>query len=198
MWSEVMREHNTVSVFMRSLSQLKGRCGEWLWNVFEQDGKQTLISESCVAPPVPLLLTLNKNKTFCSSCRVSAVGCGKKKSYWWQIRQKLVWGHPSGQIWCCVESPCDGRRSHAEDRTERTSCDGCWVKLLTQAACLENQALEIFLESDPSPGSSGKPAASEDVWGFWCAAPGGQTTTLQHQSPRINKEQFKEIWINNQ
>lgn len=89
-------------------------------------------------------------------------------------QQKVVWGRPGGKIRRCVLSPCDGRRSHAEDRTERTSCDGCRVKLLTQAACLENQALEIFLESDPSPGSSGKPAASEGVRGSQRAAPGGR------------------------
>lgn len=43
--------------------------------------------------------------------------------------------------------PCAGLWSHRE----RTSCDESCVKRLTQAACLENHALEIFLEFDPSP-----------------------------------------------
>lgn len=113
---------------------------------------------------------------------VSVVGCGEKKS-----PAEVKWSRSSREA-DMMMSPCDGRRSHAEDGTERTSCDGCRVKLLTQAACLENQALEISLESDPSPGSSGKPAASEDVWGLLCAAPGGQTTTLQPK-PSISHQE---------
>lgn len=46
------------------------------WEMY-LSGTETLISESRVAPPVPLLLSLLKNKTFPSSCSVSAVGCEK-------------------------------------------------------------------------------------------------------------------------